>query len=101
MVLRSHIIGVVSSEASPRIQTLDSEVLLVLVVDPVLVEMQHDDVADDGGDGEKSQARPQVQEQRDEAKLPRLSVNIDNEVDAVCLVKCPPVLPVILRPPVV
>ena len=96
MVLRSHIIGVVSSEASPRIQTLHGEVFLVLVVDPVLVKMQHDDVADDGGDGEKGQSRPQVQEQRDEAKLSRLSVNIDNEIDAVSFVQRPPVLPVIL-----
>ena len=51
LVLRSRIIWVFRSEPSPRVQTLHGEILLVLVVDPVLVEVQDDDVTDNGGDG--------------------------------------------------
>ena len=88
-------------EPSPGVLGVHGEVLLVLVVEPVLVEVQHDHVADDRGDREQRQARAQVQQQRDQRELARLAVHVHDQVDAVRLVERARVVAVILGPPVV
>ena len=79
-------VGVVGSEfvkARPGVLSLHCQILLVLIVDSVLVTVEHDDVTDEGGDGEQSQTSSQVQQSWYQTELACLPVNIDHKVNSI------------------